>query len=208
MVLAPSNPEVHWDLSQKCLPFGKPTYVDKTFAPDLKTAEAIFALADKHKTAVQTASALRYTNVQAQVRQIGKEHVRHIVAWGAGGSFGEYAIHPTELVVSCMGPEVRRVMRRGAGKFSQILLDFSDERTATIQVYCQTETPFAAALSTDKETRFITVEGARLFVDTAAAILDFFEAGEAQVDRRESLAIRKILDLAGDARAIDAFLDA
>ena len=42
-VLAPSNPEVHETLCQRVFPCGKPTYVDKTFAPDLATAERIFA---------------------------------------------------------------------------------------------------------------------------------------------------------------------
>ena len=32
-VLAPSNPEVHEELCRQVLPFAKPTYVDKTFAP-------------------------------------------------------------------------------------------------------------------------------------------------------------------------------
>src|SRR3954454_21174452 len=30
MILAPSNPETHLDLCRRFLPFGKPTYVDKT----------------------------------------------------------------------------------------------------------------------------------------------------------------------------------
>src|SRR5688500_5019974 len=35
MILAPSNPELHLPLAEKFLPFGKPTYIDKTFAPDV-----------------------------------------------------------------------------------------------------------------------------------------------------------------------------
>src|SRR5688572_26946412 len=62
MVLAPSNPEVHFDLCRRILPFRKPTYVDKTFAPDHATAQKIFALADESGTPIQTTSALRYTN--------------------------------------------------------------------------------------------------------------------------------------------------
>ena len=37
MVLAPSNPELHLRLCESVFPFGKTTYVDKTFAPDLAT---------------------------------------------------------------------------------------------------------------------------------------------------------------------------
>jgi predicted dehydrogenase len=81
MVLAPSNPEKHVELCQRVFQFGKPTYVDKTFAPDLATAKTIFELADKHGVAVQTTSALRYTNVPGA--REGRK-VQHMTAWGAG----------------------------------------------------------------------------------------------------------------------------
>src|ERR1043165_3311558 len=35
MILAPSNPELHLRLAEMVFPFAKPTYVDKTFAPDI-----------------------------------------------------------------------------------------------------------------------------------------------------------------------------
>jgi predicted dehydrogenase len=56
MILAPSNPETHLDLARKFVPFGKPTYVDKTFAPDLATAKQIFELADQHDTPRKSAA--------------------------------------------------------------------------------------------------------------------------------------------------------
>ena len=206
MILAPSNPEVHLGLCERILPYGKTTYVDKTFAPDLKTAQKIFALADQHKAKMQTTSALRYTNVQAHVAEVGRKAVQHMVAWGGGRSFGEYAIHPTELVVSCMGPKVESLMRRGEGKQSQLLLNFSAGRTAVINVYAQADTPFAASVTTKAGTQLFTVDGARLFVDTLAAIFDFFEAGKPNIDRAESLAVRRILDAAASPRALKGFV--
>jgi predicted dehydrogenase len=93
VVLAPSNPEMHLNLARLVFPFGKPTYVDKTFAPHLGTAKEIFALADQHRTAVQTTSALRYTAVQKKLKELGgREKLRHITTWGGGSSFGEYGI--------------------------------------------------------------------------------------------------------------------
>jgi predicted dehydrogenase len=206
MVLAPGNPELHWDLCRRFLPFGKITYVDKTFAQDLKTARRIFALADKHRVALQTSSALRYTSVQTAAQELGLANVRHMVAWGGGGSFGEYAIHPTELVISCMGPKAVSLMRRGTDDQSQLLLNFSGGRTAVINVYVKAETAFAATLTTDKATRYVVPDMGTLFVDMAAAILDFFDKGKAAIDRKESLIIRRILDKASDAKALRGFV--
>jgi hypothetical protein len=163
------------------------------------TAKRIFELADKHGAPVQTTSALRYTNVQTKLAELGgPEKLRHMVAWGSGSSFDEYAIHPVEIVVSCMGPDATSLMRRGDpdGKFSQLLIDFSENRTAVVNVACQTNTDFAASLTTDKETLHITVNANRLFTDTAAAILDFLRSGKPNIDRAQSLMIRRILDAA------------
>ena len=207
MVLAPSNPEVHIELCRRVFPFGKPTYVDKTFAPSLAVAEEIFAMADQDGAAVQTTSALRYTNVQAHAREVGVENILHMIAWGGGRSFKEYAIHPTELIISCMGPGVESVMRRGTGKCSQLLLNFNEGRTGVVNVYLEASTAFAASVTTAQGTALLTVEGKRMFVDTTTAILDFFERGRPNIDREESLAIRRVLDVAEMPEALKGFVE-
>ena len=205
-VLAPSNPEVHLDLCRRVLPFGKPTYVDKTFAPDLATARRIFALADRFGVALQTSSALRYTNVQTAVRTAGAEPLRHMVTWGGGRSFDEYAIHPVELAVSCLGPAALSLMRRGTGDQSQLLINFSGDRTAVVNVYTNANTAFAASLTTGKGTTYVPVDGSRMFINMAAAILDLFESRTPNIDRQESLMIRRILDVAGKPAAQRRFV--
>lgn len=204
MVLAPSTPETHWELCRRVFPFKKPTYVDKTFAPDLATARKIFALADEQGAAMQTSSALRYTNVQDEVRKLGK--VEHMIAWGGGSSFAEYAIHPVELLVSVMGSEVQSLMRRGTAARSQLLINFAGDRTGVVNVFTQSNTPFAASVTTDELTRYVEVDSSKIFVNNLAAILDFFESTKPNIDRRETLAIMSILDAARDPRAQREFV--
>lgn len=206
MILAPSNPEVHLQLCEQVFPFGKTTYVDKTFTTDLKTANRIFAFADRNKVKMQTTSALRYTCVQTYVDEVGRRNVKHMVAWGGGRSFGEYAIHPVELVVSCMGPKAEALMRRGAGKCSQLLIDFSAGRTAVVNVYTKISTPFAASVTTTTETKLMPIDGSKIFIDMAAAILDLFETGKPNIDRAESLMVRRILDVAESPKALKGFV--
>ena len=207
MVLAPSNPEVHLDLCRRVLPFGKPTYVDKTFAPDHATAQKIFALADEHRTPIQTSSALRYTNLQDEIRKSAPSKVEHMITWGGGGSFDEYAIHPLELLVSVMGHEATALMRRGTPERAQLLIDFSGGRTGVVNVFAKTNTPFAASFTTDKATRHVEVDVSKIFVNNQAAILDFFEAGKPNIDRRQSLTLMRLLDTARDPRALKAFVN-
>jgi len=207
MLLAPSNPELHLPLAEKIFPFAKPTYVDKTFAPDVAIARRIFALADEHKTPVQTTSALRYTNVQEFVRAHGgTAAVKHMVAWGGGSSFDEYAIHPLELIVSCMGAAAQSVMRRGTAEHSQLLINFANGRTGVANVYTQGETPFAASVTTAKVTEVLTVDTSKIFINNAAAVLEIFESGRPNIDREETLVIRRILDAANDPAALKGFI--
>jgi len=207
MILAPSNPERHLPLAEQIFPFAKPTYVDKTFAPDVETARKIFDLADRHKTPVQTTSALRYTNVQDWVKKAGgTAAVKHMVAWGGGSSFGEYAIHPVELLVSCMGASAEALMRRGTDEHAQLLINFVNGRTGVANFYTQGDTPFAAAVTTPKETTVITVDASKIFVNNAAAVLELFESGKPNVDREETIIIRQILDAAEDEAARKKFV--
>ncbi len=203
MILSPRDANVHLRMCEQVVPFGKPTYVDKVFAPDVATAERIFALADRHRVPLQTTSALRYTNVQKRVAAIGRDAIRHMITWGSGKSFEEYAIHPVELMISCMGPDATRLMRRGSGKQSQLLIDFSGGRTGVVNLNVESDTPLAASITTEKHTEYIAVEGEPLFRDTALAIVDFFEKRAPTVPRAESLAVRRILDAAErpDARS-------
>ena len=206
MILAPANPEVHLDLCRSVFPFSKTTYVDKTFAPDVAAARQIFDMADRHKVAMQTTSALRYTDVQKHVAKVGRDRVRHMVSWGGGSNFNEYVIHPVELVVSCMGHEAVELMRRGTEPQSQLLINFTRGRTAVVNVYNKSRTQYAATVTTDQGTDHIVVDTSGIFVDTAAAVLDFFDKGRPNIDRRESLSIMRIIDAAKDDDALERFV--
>lgn len=209
MVLAPGNPEVHLELCQWVLPFGKATYVDKTFAPDVATAKKIFALADEHGTPIQTSSALRYTNVQPKLAEFEAEEgpLRHIVTWGGGGTFGEYGVHPLELAVSCMGHEASAMTRRGSDQHIQMLLEFSGNRTAVVNVHLNTRTPFAASLTTDATTRYVPVETGDIFTNNTRANFDLFESGEPDVDRRETMTIMRVLETARQDATREGFVE-
>lgn len=205
MVLAPSHPEVHLELCGRVFPMGKTTYVDKPFAPDLATARRIFELADRYGVAVQTSSALRYTQVQQAVAQ-SDQPVRNMAVWAGGTSFEEYGIHPVELIVSCMGAGALAVASVGDERHPVIVIRFTHGRTATIDFNNGTHVDYAATLSTATQTRYLPVGLDTLFEDTASAILDFLESGEPAIDRRQSLTVRAILDTAVDPRARSGFV--
>jgi hypothetical protein len=97
-------------------------------------------------------------------------------------------------------------MRRGTDPESQLLINYSGGRTAVINVYIKRKTPYAASITTAKESRYLEVDTKPLFVDAASALLDFFAAGKEQVDRRETMAVMKILEASRDPAALERFV--
>ena len=136
----------------------------------------------------------------------GTTAVKHMVTWGGGSSFAEYAIHPLELLVSCLGAAAQSMMRRGTAEYSQLLVNFSNGRTGVANVYTHGDTPFAASVTTPKETKILTVDTSKIFVNNAAAVLDLFESRKPSVDREETIIIRRILDVAEDPAALTGFV--
>ncbi|MAT70422.1 MAG: hypothetical protein CMJ58_12960 [Planctomycetaceae bacterium] len=194
MVLAPSNPELHLAMCRAAFALGKPTFVDKTFATNEAEARAIFAMADERDVPLQSTSALRSTAVQQCVADLAGT-LQSLVVYASGSSLAEYAIHPVELAVSCLGPDVQRVMRLGPDAHPQFILEFSDRRTALIDLNLGSDVPFAATVSAPYGHEHVPIDSARLFVDAMASILDFFDAGRPLIDRRETLAVRRVLDV-------------
>lgn len=195
MVLAPSDPQTHLEMCEQVFPYSKPTFVDKTFAPDVATAKRIFQLADEYQTAVQTTSALRSTEVQRYATSC-RDEIQCVYAWAGGSNFAEYIIHPVELIVSCLGADASELMRSGLDSHPQLLLRYTDGRMGVIDFADGVDVDFAAAVTTRTATRFIPIDGSRLFADAASFVLDFFDAGKPLVDRRETFLIQRILELA------------
>lgn len=194
-ILAPSTPETHLGLCQQVFPHGKPTFVDKTFAPDEATAVEIFSLADQAGIAVQSTSALRTTAVQRAVAEL-EQPLLGMNIWAGGASFDEYGVHPVEIAISCLGSDVQRLTITGGESDRILLLAFSENRAATINFNATEYVPFRAALNTAKGTHLVEVDDQALFVDAAAAILDFFDAGRPLIPRAETLAVMQTLDAA------------
>lgn len=205
VILAPSNPETHLGMCQEVFPFGKPTFVDKTFAPSVDIAKQIFQLAEQHGTPVQTTSALRTTEIQDAVRQL-EDPLVNIHIWAGGASFDEYGIHPLELAVSCLGPDVKSMAVSGVKNHPTLTIRFTVGRVATIDFNAGVYVPFVSVITTDKTSQCLVVDDSKLFERAAAAILDFFDAGKSLVAPEETIAIHRMLEMFEDPAAKEGFI--
>lgn len=194
VVLSPDHPEYHEELSQLPLRSGKPTYIDKTFAPDRASALRMFELAGKHGTPMYSTSALRFANEYTGIEKQGVESVCSL----GPGKFDNYSIHQVEPVVSLMGTDVKRVMRLGTANAPALLIGYADGRQATINQYGW-DCPFSMAISYETgQSKFLKIES-DFFGAFIENLVGFFETGKPAVPQEETIAIATILEYGSKA---------
>ena len=184
VVLSPDNCEQHEALCRLPLQSGKPTYVDKTFAPDGDTARRIFALAEASHTPCCSTSALRYAHEFTCMRR-----ATAISSWGPGG-FETYSIHQLEPMIMLMGGTVRRVMALPEEDCTRVLLAYDGGRYATLACY-PGGSPFMMNLRCAGENRVITVES-DYFGAFIHRLVRFFRTREELVSHAETIAVMDV----------------
>ncbi|WP_309121892.1 hypothetical protein [Paenibacillus sp.] len=197
IVLSPDDPEHHESLSQLPLRLGKPTYIDKTFAPDRETALRLFELAERHGTPMFSTSALRYATEFAGVR---KDGIEAVASWGPG-RFANYGIHQIEPVVTLMGSDPKRVKFIGTANAPALLIDFGGGRQASIHHFGG-DCPFMMAVQQESGTSQILKVESNFFGTFIEKLVEFFRTGRPPVERAETVAVVTIIEYGIKAAAV------
>ncbi len=183
VILAPSNPEEHLDLVKRTFPYarGKRIYIDKTFAPDLKTALEIFRLAEEYDIEFFSTSALRYAFEEGRAVECDG-----IVTESGGGNFEEYIIHQIEMVVKVMGCDAVSVSTEEMDdEGCRVKVLFGDGRGA--EMTYKRGLNFSAVLCYGEERTALPID-TDFFKKLMEDMLRFFESGRMSFDPEETLA--------------------
>ena len=175
VVLAPSNPEKHLQYAKAVLPYGKRTYIDKTFAPDFATAQEIFAIAAKYNTPFFSSSALRYAEELADFAG-----GNNIILTGGGRSLEEYSIHLIEMAVSLLKNPAKRVLVERLGE-QRICHVVSENGSKAAILYSPAMRYSVTANKADGTLAHQDITSA-FFLNLIADMLTFFETGSASFD--------------------------
>ncbi len=202
IVLAPSNPEKHLEYAQRVLAFGKRTYIDKTFAPDHATAEAIYALGEKYGTPFFSSSALRYATELEEF--VGSTDM---ITTGGGRNIEEYCIHQIEMIVKVLQatPTRLKVSQQAQGQYT-VSIQFDEGKNATI-VFA-TAMPFTFCVNTSEGKSSYRQISSEFFVLLIEKILQFFKDGVLPFDKKETLTVMKIREkLVEGLNHLDSWLE-
>jgi len=187
VILAPGDPDKHLAYAKEVLPFGKRTYIDKTFAPDAAEAAEIFALAEKYGTPFFSTSALRYASELDAV-----EACRSIVTTGSGRTVDEYIIHQAEMVVKKLGLGAKAVRADGTPDFCTFRVRYDDDRNATM-IFSGAH-PFTVCMK-GNSTAYKPVTS-DFFKALIADMVRFFGEGTISFDTRETMEVMRLREIA------------
>ena len=186
LVLAPSDPEKHLPYAKVALTYGKPTYIDKTFAPDLAEAEEMFAIAKAHGTPLFSSSALRYA---AELDSVADCY--RIMTTGSGKTADEYIVHQAEMVVKKLGLGAKTAMAEPWGEDEVIFRVSYDDGRSAVMSYTQKASPFTLYMVGKEKTSWKKVDSA-FFPALLTDILRFYEEKTVSFDVAETLEVMKI----------------
>ena len=187
VVLAPKDPDKHLGYCETVFKYGKRTYVDKTFAPDLETAKKIFALAEKYNTPFFSSSALRYST------ELDELEARQVLIHGSGSNYPEYFIHLAEMVVKCLGVGITGVKVDRLDSMWMVSAEYADDRHATM--LWGTGLPFTAFMMSPERNLYRPIKS-DFFFNLIKDILRFFATGELSFANEETLEVIKLRELA------------
>lgn len=185
LVLAPSNPETHLAFAKAVLPYGKPTYIDKTFAPDTATALQIFALAEKHHTPLFSSSALRYATELDDIKDAA-----NIITCGGGSNAPEYIIHQAEMVIRLLKDEP--VAFKAETQGTQILFRARFAHGANASMIFARSLPFSICVEDTHGGETNTPVTSDFFGGLIRDILRFYETGTPSFDTSETINVMRL----------------
>ncbi len=197
IVLSPDNPERHWDLCQKPLRSGKRVYVDKTFALEKSTAEALVKLAEDNNTPFFSTSALRFAD---ELKDIDREGICFINSRGPG-NFDTYSIHQIEPIVVLMGSKAKRIMSVGNGKYESMVIEFEGNRSIVMSHYGWTNVDFSMLVNYEDGRTVSVPQMSNTFPNFIKAMCDFFQTGDIKAAHDETVAIMGIIEAGNKALA-------
>ena len=196
IVLAPSNPEKHLQYAKEVLPFGKRTYIDKTFAPNLKTAEEIFKIAEQCGTPFFSTSAMRFADELNKLKG-----ANNLIITAGGGNFPEYMIHPVEMTVKLLEDSVKKVKVEKLGEQRICHAETENGKRASI-VYSPLEVTSINCETKEGDYTHIDISS-EFFIKLIEEIIKFFDTGLLPFDIKQTLEVMRFRDALLNAENAD-----
>ena len=188
VILAPDDPQMHYELAKDALATGKPVFIDKTFAENGSDAERIFAAAKSSGSPCYSSSALRFS---PKLQAIETKDITTVISVG-GGKPKDYLVHQLEPLAVLMGTDVEQVQFIGNGVVLAWVLKFRDGRTAELHLLTG-RCGYTLHIDHNGTNEILTIDDGFWF-HCMEAMLEFFRSGKPAVEHQVTVDIMHLID--------------
>ena len=198
VLLESNDGRIHLEQARPVLAAHKPLFIDKPLAATLEDAREIARLAKQSGTPFFSSSSLRFGAIAgAKIPD-----ATGVTTWGPGPleshhylELGWYAIHPTELLFTLMGPGCRTVTRTTSENADVITCIWKDGRLGTVRA-ARPYSDYGAIINRARDTVVSHPKEATDYHPMVVEIAKFFQTGKPPVAPEETLEIFGFLDAA------------
>ena len=193
--------------AEKVFKAGKPVFIDKPLAHNLKDALKIYELGKKYNAKYFSCSSLRYGEVvqNARAGKYGKVRTMCVTSpspeekQGTHNYYSWYGIHGFEPYVAVMGTGASRVSCLRTAKGDAVSVEYPDGRIGQLNLlrdrwnYCG----YVIAEDAEGKAKVVAYEnGAAGYQPLLADVLNFIKSGEPSFPPEETVEIFKLMEAA------------
>lgn len=200
VLLESNDGRVHLEQAKKVIAAGKPCFIDKPMAQNLKDVEAIFAYAKSKQVPVFSSSSLRYDSNVLKVkdgsigRVMGAEIYTYAEIEPHHLDLAWYMIHGVEMLYAVMGKGCEKVIRIFHPDQELAVGYWKDGRIGSVRGIRKGANAIAGtAFGEDGIAALGPFAG---YGPLVKEILDFFDTGRAPVHVEETLEIFRFMEAA------------
>ncbi len=188
VVLSPDDPQMHYELSNKALQSGKPTFIDKTFSLIGDEAKQIFDIAEKHNSPCFSTSALRFSE---KLQNTDNKNINSIISVGCGEP-SNYLIHQLEPIAVLMGTDAQKVMFVGNNNLPAWVIKYDDNKTAEVH-FMKSWCDYTLHINYSDTNQTLTIND-DFFKGLIDSIIHMFKTNQIPVKHTDTVGIIKILE--------------
>ncbi len=175
---------------------GIPTFIDKPFAPDSKTAQKLIELAATHDAPLMSGSALRYAaeteKLRAHPAQLGR--INLAIAVGPKELF-TYGIHPMEAAHSIMGTGIATVQNIGDEDQDVVKMTYRDGRILLLMASRAIGLGFEVTLfGTQGRERIVIADGTAFYGNQLRKVVEMVRDKKAPMPIEDALEVIRALE--------------
>ncbi|OGS22934.1 MAG: hypothetical protein A2252_07595 [Elusimicrobia bacterium RIFOXYA2_FULL_39_19] len=201
-----NDPSLHLEYFKKCAELGKPIFLDKPLADNIKNGKEIHDIVKKKNLRMFSASSLRFVpQLNKAIAQMPNPVFSHFYGplgiAPAGSSIIWYGVHAFEMLEKAMGKGALSVTTKKDPAGIVSIVEYPEGRRGVVELR-EGAWVFGGSLSDTKKSFPFVVDMSRAYADLVIEVNKFFSGGNTPVALEDTLEVMALLDCA--QRSLDS----